>query len=213
MYIKINSYIREYSTLMDLKAFAAAIQQIAEEKGISRDAIMETIEMALAAAYKRDFGKRGQIIRAVMNPETGKVKMTQIKIVMDADMIKSEEEIAAEEAAGGPGADVAFDRQHSSAETLSHEYHARKTSDNVGSGTTMSEVERKVRFNEEKHIMLADARAIKKDAAPGDEMEFPVDYPEDAAYGRIAAQTAKQVILQRIRESEREAVFRDFKDK
>ena len=75
---------------------------------------METIEMALAAAYKRDFGKRGQIIRAVMDPETGKVVMTQIKVAVDESMIKSEEEIAAEEQAAAEvdrsAADIAFAR-------------------------------------------------------------------------------------------------------
>ncbi len=179
---------------MDLKAFAAAIQQIADEKGISRDAIMETIEMALAAAYKRDFGKRGQMIRAKMDPASGKVAMTQIKIAVDETMIKSEEEIAAEEAA----------REEAGAGAPPRTFEDRD--DYGGEG-------KKVRFNPEKHIMIEDARVAKPDVKPGDELEFPVDYPEDAAYGRIAAQTAKQVILQRIREAEREAVFNDFKDK
>ncbi|MEK7082096.1 MAG: transcription termination factor NusA [Patescibacteria group bacterium] len=180
---------------MDLKSFTAAIQQIADEKGISRDAIMETIEMALAAAYKRDYGKRGQIIRASMDPDTGRAAMTQIKIAVDESMIKSEEEIAEEEAAR--------------VETLAGAQPPRAFDDR----DEQPGEEKKVRFNPEKHIMMDEARAIKPDVQPGDELEFPVDYPEDAAYGRIAAQTAKQVILQRIRESEREAVFNDFKDK
>lgn len=186
---------------MDLKAFAAAIQQIADEKGISRDAIMETIEMALAAAYKRDFGKRGQIIRASMNPDTGSVTMTQIKIAVDESMIKSEEEIAEEEAARGPDAEIAF------------ALGARSPSGSASTEDTIGNEPARVRFNPERHVMMDEARAIKSDAVPGDELEFPVDYPPDAAYGRIAAQTAKQVILQRIRESEREAVFNNFKDK
>ncbi len=195
---------------MDLKAFTAAIQQIADEKGISRESIMETIEMALAAAYKRDFGKRGQIIRAVMNPDTGKVTMTQIKIAVDDTMIKSEEEIAEEEAAGGHGAEIDTGVARRGTADFEKNRDERYMPLNE---EAMSEAERKVRFNPEKHIMMDEARAIKPDAAPGEELEFPVEYPEDAAYGRIAAQTAKQVILQRIRESEREAVFNDFKDK
>lgn len=185
---------------MDLKAFAAAIQQIADEKGISRESIMETIEMALAAAYKRDFGKRGQIIRAVMNPDTGKVTMTQIKIAVDETMIKSEEEVAEEDAARAE-ADLSL---HAGIGASARQTNEREEQDGE---------DKKVRFNPEKHIMMDEARAIKADIAPGEELEFPVEYPEDAAYGRIAAQTAKQVILQRIRESEREAVFNDFKDK
>lgn len=195
---------------MDLKAFAAAIQQIADEKGISRDAIMETIEMALAAAYKRDFGKRGQIIRASMDPDTGRVTMTQIKVAVDETMIKSEEEIAEEDAARGP--DTEGDT--GVARRLPADFEKGRDGRYAPPGEeAMSEAERKVRFNPEKHIMMEDARAAKPDVRAGDELEFPVDYPEDAAYGRIAAQTAKQVILQRIRESEREAVFNDFKDK
>ena len=83
-------------SFVDLKSFTQAIQQIADEKGISREKILETIEMALSAAYKRDYGKKGQIIRARMDPETGGVTMCQIKIVVDETMIKSEEEVAAE---------------------------------------------------------------------------------------------------------------------
>src|SRR3989344_9360846 len=82
---------------MDLKSFTSAIQQIADEKGISREKIIETIEMALASAYKRDYGKRGQIVRASLEPETGKVVFRQIKIVVDETIIKSEEEMAAGE--------------------------------------------------------------------------------------------------------------------
>ena len=85
--------------MIDLKSFGQAIQQIADEKGISKERIIETIEMALAAAYKRDYGKRGQIIRSKLDVNSGKMDMKQIKIVVDESMIKSEEEIAAEEEA------------------------------------------------------------------------------------------------------------------
>jgi N utilization substance protein A len=59
--------------------------------------------------------------------------------------------------------------------------------------------------------MLDEAKKIKPDVKPGDELEFPLEFHED--YGRIAAQTAKQVIIQRIREAEREAVFDEYKSK
>ena len=80
---------------MELKTFQQAIQQIAEEKGIAVDKVVETLEMALAAAYKKDYGKKGQIVRAKFNPQTGSVIFTQIKIAVDESMIKSEEEIKA----------------------------------------------------------------------------------------------------------------------
>lgn len=189
---------------MDLKSFAQAIQQIADEKGISKDRILETIELALAAAYKRDYGKRGQIIRAKMNPDTGKVEVRQIKIVVDETMIKSEEEVAQEEAereariAAGEKPDL-----HAHA----GEGRRRRFDDEEA----LPEGEKKVRFSPEKHLMLDEAQKIKKDVKPGDELEFPLEYHEE--YGRIAAQTAKQVIIQRVREAEREAVFDEFKSK
>ena len=176
---------------MDLKSFTSAIQQIAEEKGIPREKIFETIEMALAAAYKRDYGKRGQIIRAKLDPESGAVSMTQIKIVVDESMLKPEsEEGDAEEIADSHPRGRRFEPEDEEVST-----------------------EKKVRFNPEKHIMLDEARKIKPDAEGGDELVFPVAQDEVAGYGRIAAQTAKQVILQRIREAEREAVFNEYKDK
>ena len=77
---------------MDLRAFRSALEQLEAERGIPKNKIIETIELALAAAYKKDYGKKGQIIRAEFNPETGKTKFSQIKIVVDESMLKPEEE-------------------------------------------------------------------------------------------------------------------------
>src|SRR3990167_6195713 len=77
---------------MDLKQFASALNQISEEKGISPERVIETIEMALAAAYKKEYGEKGQIVRTKFNPKTGDVKFFQIKIVVDESMLKPEEE-------------------------------------------------------------------------------------------------------------------------
>lgn len=167
---------------MDYKQFLSAINQISEEKGIQKDKVVETIEMAIAAAYKKDFGERGQIVRAKLDMETGKIAMFQIKIVIDDSMLKKEEEI--EEGEEAP----------TEAETLEGE-----------------EGERKVRFNPERHIMIEDAQKIKSDAQLKDEIVFELTPHED--FGRIAAQTAKQVIMQRLREAEREAVFSEYQSK
>lgn len=194
---------------MDLKSFTQAIQQIADEKGISREKILETIEMALAAAYKRDYGKRGQIIRAKMDPDSGKVNMWQIKIAVDETMIKSEQEVAAEEEA----ARIAIEEGHLPAGRAVKPQRSDDDDSPRRGGRLFEEEEqegeKKVRFNPEKHLMLEEARAIKPDAQPGDELEFELPYQEE--YGRIAAQTAKQVIIQRVREAEREAVYDEFK--
>ncbi len=173
---------------MDTKQFILALNQISEEKGIAKEKVIETIEMAIAAAYKKDFGKKGQIIRVKLDPESGGFKVEQIKIVVDESMIKSEEELAKEAAAIEAG--------------------ARPEKEELE--ITEGEI-KKVRFNEEKHIMIEEAKKIKEDVKPGDELIFPLETHTD--FGRIAAQTAKQVVIQRIREAERDAVFEEYKEK
>ena len=64
---------------MDLKNIKSALEELSEEKGISKDKVVETIEMALAPAYKRDYGKRGQIVRATFDLDTGAISFRQIK--------------------------------------------------------------------------------------------------------------------------------------
>lgn len=59
-------------------------------------------------------------------------------------------------------------------------------------------------------ISLADAKKVKKDAELGDLIE---DEHEVTSFGRVAAQTAKQVVLQRLREAEREVVLEEYEDK
>ncbi len=71
-----------------------------------------------------------------------------------------------------------------------------------------TEGDERVRFNEEHHIMLEDAKKIKKDVELNDEIIFSLEAKED--YGRIAAQTAKQVIIQRIREAERTSIIDEY---
>ncbi len=183
---------------MENKSFASAIEQICEEKGISKDKVLETIEMALAAAYKKEYGFKGQNIKVKFDLETSKMKVFQVKLVVEESMLKSEDEEDEEV----PMQDRDPDRS-------------------VGKNIE-EEGERKIRFNPEKHIMLdevkklakskaKDAPKIKKDIAPEDEIEFPLEAKDD--FGRIAAQTAKQVIIQRIREAERESVYDEYKEK
>lgn len=174
--------------MIDTKQFLSALNQIAEEKGIPKERVVETIEMAIAAAYKKDYGERDQVIRAKLDPDTGEVKVHQVKKAVDESMLKTPEEIAAE----------------ANAEAKAEE--GGKTS-----GEAKEEVVRKIMFNPERHIMLEDARKINPDAKPEDELLFPLEAHED--FGRIAAQTAKQVIVQRLREAERETVFNEYKSK
>lgn len=193
---------------MDFKSFNQAIQQIADEKGIVKEKIYEAIEMALAAAYKRDYGKRGQIVHAKMDPVTGKVTMKQIKIVVDESMVKSEEEVKAEEEARAKKLVETSAGKKEKEQKKAEEEDKEKTGEKIREETLE---EKRVRFNPEKHLMIEEARKIKHDVKPEEELEFSLEYHED--FGRIAAQTAKQVIIQRIREVEREAVFEEYKNK
>lgn len=170
---------------MDLKTLQSTLELLEAERGVPRDKIIETIEDALAAAYKRDYGKKGQIIKAKFDLKTGKIEFSQVKTVVDESMIK-------EEPAESPE-DIQADPPQSE-----------------GLGEEDNE-ERKIRFNQERHIMLEEAKKIKKKVKPGEEIIFPLETKEN--YGRIAAQTGKQVIIQRIREAERESVYEEFKNK
>ena len=170
---------------MDTQQFNSAIEQICEEKGIAKEKVFETIEMAIAAAYKKDYGRKSQTIRARFDAQAGEVSLFQVKQVLDETMVKSEEEIKAEEEA----AEAASGLSRISV---------------LGEGE-----EKKFRFNPEKHIMIDEAGKIQKDIKPGEELWLPLEYRSD--FGRIAAQTAKQVIIQRIREAEREAIFDEYK--
>ncbi|OGZ31339.1 MAG: transcription termination factor NusA [Candidatus Niyogibacteria bacterium RIFCSPLOWO2_01_FULL_45_48] len=182
--------------LSDLKTFQAALEQLEAERGISKEKIIETIEMALAAAYKKDYGKRGQIVKAKFDASSGKTDFWQVKIVVDESMLKPEE--------------VSEESDTAEAETPSDEprRYARKDEEEEEGAPTE---EHKVRFNPERHIMIDEAKKIKKGVGAGEELIFNLESKGD--YGRIAAQTAKQVIIQRIREAERESVFDEFKKK
>jgi N utilization substance protein A len=141
--------------------FLAAINLLAEEKGLPREIVVETVEAALAAAYKKDYTDKDQEARSELNQETGQIRIFIKKEVVPDD--KPEED-----------------------------------------------------FNEHLHIRLKDAKKLDKKAKVGTEeepymVEMEVEVPE--GFGRVAAQTAKQVIIQRLREAEREIIYAEYSDK
>jgi transcription termination/antitermination protein NusA len=164
--------------MFDLKVINSVLSEMEEERGITRAKMLDAIEQALATAYKKEYGKRGQIVRASFDLSTGTTTFNQIKIVVDESMLKSEDEV---------------DDETESEEELP------------------ADGERKVRFDPEKHILIESARLIKKDVQLGDELVFPLESKDD--FGRIAAQTAKQVIIQKIREAEKESALAEFGQK
>jgi len=157
--------------MLDLKTMKSALEQLEQERKIPREKIIDAIEQALAAAYKKDYGKKGQIVRAKIDIDSGAMEFYQIKIVVDDSLVRviNEEEEIDEE---------------------------------------IDEDDERVRFNEEHHIWIEDAKKIKSDVKPGDELVFPLEDKGD--YGRIAAQTAKQVIIQKIREAERGVIVEEY---
>lgn len=190
--------------MLDQKQFALAINQIAEEKGIAKDEIFKVIEAALAAAYKKDYGKKGQIIRVKFNPETGDIKVSQIKQVVPDDIEEGMEE------AGAGETPAAFPQPDSERAIINE---AVKESRDLAKGASATgengEEPVKIRYNPDKHIKLSEAQLIKPDAKLEDEIES--EMPTKTDFGRIASQTAKQVIIQRIREVERSVIFGEFK--
>lgn len=130
--------------------FILALDQIAEEKKIDKSAVLEATEAALAAAYRKDYGKPSQIVKCKIDPEKGSLKFWLEKKVVEA---------------------VA---------------------------------------DENSEISLEDAK--KEDSSIELEGIVKYDLPTHEDFGRIAAQTAKQVIIQRLKEVEREVVFNEFKN-
>src|SRR3989338_2109527 len=78
--------------MLDLKVLNSALEQLEAERSIPKEKIIEAIEDALAAAYKKDYGKRGQIIRAKFDLSSGKTEFSQIKTVVDESMVRVEED-------------------------------------------------------------------------------------------------------------------------
>lgn len=169
----------------------SAIKQICEEKGLSYEAVIETIESALSAAYRKDFGTKNQNIKVEFDPETTKSKVFDVKTVVE-DL--PEEELAE------------LEKEEEGAEEKTETKKEAVVTEELAEGE-----EEEKKFNPKTDLQISDAKLIKKTAKVGDELRIKLEIP--AEYGRMAAQTAKQVIIQRLREAEREMVFNDFKDK
>jgi N utilization substance protein A len=75
--------------------------------------------------------------------------------------------------------------------------------------TAFKKIVKKV-VDDKEEISLSDAKKLNSSKRLGDEIEAPIDLVD---FGRIAAQTAKQVLFQKVREAEREAIYEEYKDK
>ncbi len=172
-----------------LGQFGSAIAQIAEEKGIDKKKVIEAIESALAAAYKKDYGRRGQHIRAQFDEITGGADFFLVKEVVDETtrVFEPEEE--------------EMDVEEQAKQTMPAETHKEQAEDE----------EKIPRYNPERDLTFEEAKKTKSDVKVGDIIEEKMESKSD--YGRVAAQTAKQVIVQKIREAERDSMYDEYKQK
>ncbi len=168
--------------MFDLKAINAVLDQLEEERNIPREKVIEAIEASLATAYKKEYGKRSQFIKSTFDINSGKAEFFQVKIAVDPSDILTDEEMEEVRAERGAGREISYERQ--------------------------DELAQKIRFNDDQHILLTDAQKIKKDVVAGSELVFPLEHQAD--FGRIAAQTAKQIIMQKIREAEKVNLVGEF---
>lgn len=201
---------------------SSAIKQICEEKGLSYEAVLSTIESALSAAYRKDFGKKNQNIVVEFNPETAKSKIFDIKTVVE-DMPEEEELDEGEDVVDKSKKEDKVDDNKKlkiKNEKLKVDKDEKKDKEKKDEtvetrrGASKEEVveeEEKRKFNPKTEIELSDAKLIKKTAKIDEEIKMKLEEPD--GYGRMAAQTAKQVIIQRLREAEREMIYNDFKEK
>ena len=171
--------------MLDIKALKVALEQLEQEKKISHEKVVDAVEKSLAAAYQKEYGKRGQIVRCQINFETGETNFEQVKIVVDESTVRMPVE-GEEEEIVTPGYNQSYQQEEVTEGLLP-------------------------RYNEERHILLSTAKLLKKNAELEEEIVFPLDNQDD--FGRIAAQTAKQVIVQKLREAERESIVGEFTDK
>ncbi|HYF10184.1 MAG TPA: transcription termination factor NusA [Candidatus Paceibacterota bacterium] len=160
--------------MFDLKVINSILTELEEERGIPRSKVIEAIESALATAYKKEYGKKGQIVRAQFDLSTGAVNFNQVKVVVDETRVKMESAEEEKDEEVVPGAPI----------------------------------DDRVRYNPEHHILIEDAKRIKKDVILDEEIVFPLETKAD--FGRISAQTAKQVIIQKIREAEKVSVVAEY---
>lgn len=166
-----------------------AIKFVCEEKGLSYEAVLEAIEQAMAAAYRKDYGDKMQNIEATFDPDTGAIAVADVKTIVEDIPPEELEEI-----------------EKRQAELQA----AREAAKAAGEPMPEIDLDAEPSFNPKTEIMFSDARVLKMDAKIGDILRTELPVPGE--FGRMAAMTAKQVIMQKLREAEREIVYNEFKE-
>ena len=158
----------EETNEMNPEEFIKAVKGITKEKNISEDIVFEAMELALATAYKKNFGSKTNV-RVEIDRETGKIRVLSYYVVVD--------EI--------DEGDITIDEEG-------------------------NEVDVPPAINIDAQILLDEAQELEPGAKVGDTIEREITPKE---FGRVAASTAKQVIMQKIREAEKNSIIDEFADK
>lgn len=179
-----------------------AIEQVCDEKNIPFDSVIDSIEAALAVAYRKEFGNKNLNCRVEFNPEDASMEIFDVKEVVEDPEEEPEDEEAAE------GETASEDKPKEAAPKKEEKKDAEAK---VASASEGEDEEEEHRFNPRTDIGITEAREVKADAEIGDEIISEMPVPDE--FGRVAAQTAKQVIIQKLREAERETLFNEYKDR
>jgi N utilization substance protein A len=178
-----------------LGEFGSAIMQIVDEKGLAKEKVIEVVEAALSAAYKKDYGKKSQVIRAKFDEVTKATAFFLVKEVVDESTREFVLETDEEEESKNKAQEAEFRRSTRIEEDVKE----------------VIDEDRLPRYNPERDLTVDEANLWKKGAKVGDIVEIKLPPHED--FGRVAAQTAKQVIIQRLREAERQTMYDEYKDR
>ena len=184
---------------MDGKEFKKALDNIVKEKDIDPEVVYQAMELALTSAYKKNFKSKTNV-KVLFDRDTGEIKVySYLTVVPDDKMTKEEYE------------DALFERY-----ALDEDLDTKKEEDEEEEVTEEGEEEEEKEkevisyFNPETEIKLSDAKKIDKMLEVGDTIDTEVT-PKD--FGRVATSTAKQVVIQKIREAERNSIMEEFGDK
>jgi len=182
---------------MDSKEFKKALDLLVKEKEISKEYVLDAMTLALTSAYKKNYHSLSNV-RINIDADTGEIKVFSFRTVV----LDKEHKVSLDE---NNYDDDSLEGLNSFAEL--EEALANEAEDEEGEE---GETYEPFVYDERIHITLEDARKIDPTIQVGDTIEEEVT-PKD--FGRVAAATAKQVIVQKIREAERNNIAHEFEEK
>ena len=191
--------VEEKEFKMNGKEFKKALDNIVQEKDIDPEVVYSAMELALTSAYKKNFNSKTNV-KVIFDRDTGDIKVYSfLTVVPDDKMTKEEYE------------DALFEKyaEDDELDTKPEEVEEVETTED-GEEVEKEKKELPSFFNKETEIKLSDAKKIDKTLEVGDTIDTEVT-PKD--FGRVATSTAKQVVIQKIREAERNSIMDEFGDK